>query len=351
MSQYWTDLVNRLTPYVPGEQRSGTDIIKLNTNENPYPPSGRVLQAIADIDGDALRRYPDPESMKLRQTLADYHHVSAEQVFVGNGSDEILALAFMAFFKGKAPLQFPQISYSFYPVYCDLLNITAQVLPLDDDFSLSLENFGGNCGGIIFPNPNAPTAMAVGQADIKKLLTDNPDVVVLVDEAYADFGADSVIGLIDQYPNLVVSRTFSKGRSLAGLRLGAAFANADLIDGLRRVKDSFNSYPVDAVAQAAGIASIGDESYYRSTIEKVIATRERSVKVLKSLGYRVQPSAANFIFVSPPGRNAGRVFAELNKRNILVRYWDKDKLNQWLRITVGTDGEMDQLIEALQRLA
>lgn len=350
MSLYWTDLVNRLTPYVPGEQRNGADVIKLNTNENPYPPSGQVISAIAHVEPDALRRYPDPQSLELRQALADYHEVSADQVFVGNGSDEILALAFMAFFTDKAPIQFPQISYSFYPVYCDLLNITPQMMPLDSNFTLPLDDFGGDCGGIVFPNPNAPTAMAVSHADIEELLKKNPDVVVLVDEAYADFGADSVIGLIDRYPNLVVSRTFSKGRSLAGLRLGAAFANARLIEGLRRVKDSFNSYPVDAVAQAAGIASLNDENHYRETINNIIATRERTIRQLTTLSYRVLPSAANFILASPPDKNAARVFTELSNRNILVRYWDNEQLSEWLRITIGTDNDMDQLIDVLQEL-
>lgn len=350
MSLFWTDLVNRLTPYVPGKQRTGTDVIKLNTNENPYPPSGHVQAAITNVDSDALRRYPDPHSLKLRQALASYHKTEADQVFVGNGSDEILALAFMAFFTGKAPLQFPQISYSFYPVYCDLLNITSDVIPLKSNFSLSLDDFGGDCGGILFPNPNAPTSLAVSQTNIKKLLKNNPDVVVLVDEAYADFGADSVIGLIDEYPNLVVTRTFSKGRSLAGLRLGAAFANAELIEGLRRVKDSFNSYPVDALAQAAGIASLNDEKYYRDTINNIIATRERTIDRLKAIGYQVLPSTANFIFASPPHQNAGQAFAALDRKNILVRYWNNEQLHQWLRITIGTDDEMDQLIEVLQQL-
>ncbi len=350
MTQYWTDLVNRLTPYTPGEQRSGSDVVKLNTNENPYPPSELVLQAIADVSPDSLRRYPDPQSSELRKTLAGYHNVTADQVFVGNGSDEILALAFMAFFKGKAPLQFPEISYSFYPVYCDLLNITPHMIPLNSDFTLPLTQLGGKCGGIVFPNPNAPTAIAVNKSDIEKLLQNNTSTVVLIDEAYADFGAESVIDLIDRYPNLVVSRTYSKGRSMAGLRLGAAFASAELIEGLRRVKDSFNSYPVDAVAQAAGIASMGDETYYRETIKKIIATREHTTELLKAQGYRVLPSAANFIFVSPPDRDAARLFAELNKEDILVRYWNNDQLKHWLRITIGTDSEMKQLMAVLNKL-
>jgi len=350
MSRYWTDLVKRLTPYVPGEQRSGDDVIKLNTNENPYPPSEKVMQSIASVQPDALRRYPDPQSTELRKTLADYHNLTTEQVFVGNGSDEILALSFMAFFQGKPPLQFPEISYSFYPVYCDLLDITPDKIPLNTDFTLALDQFGGKCGGIIFPNPNAPTGVAVRCSQIEHLLQSNPDVVVVIDEAYADFGAESAIGLIDNYPNLVVSRTYSKGRSLAGLRLGAAFANSDLIDGLVRAKDSFNSYPVDAIAQAAGIASIKDEPYYRQTTDKICATRARTVSTLNELGYRVLPSDANFIFASPGNDNqsAAEIFESLNKNNILTRYWDKPVLCDWLRITIGTDEQMDRFFKALQ---
>jgi len=352
MSQYWTDLVRRLSPYVPGEQRHGDDVIKLNTNENPYPPSDKVMQSIANVSSDALRLYPDPQSDKLRTTLANYHKVSADQVFVGNGSDEILALAFMAFFQGKPPLHFPEISYSFYPVYCDLLNITPHKIPLNADYTLALNKFGvDECGGIVFPNPNAPTGVAITSAQIEELLQHNTDTVVLIDEAYADFGAESAIGLIERYPNLVVSRTYSKGRSLAGLRLGAAFASPELINALVRVKDSFNSYPVDAIAQAAGVASINDEQYYRQTIAKICATRERTVARLVELGFRVLPSQANFIFASPTNESsklsAAEIFASLNNKNILVRYWDKPGLQDWLRISIGTDQQMDRFFEAL----
>lgn len=350
MSQYWTDLVRRLTPYVPGAQRSGTDVVKLNTNENPYPPSAEVMKAIANVQADSLRRYPDPESRQLRESLATYHQVELDEVFVGNGSDEILALAFMAFFQGKAPLQFPEISYSFYPVYCDLLNITPNKIALNADYTIALDHFGGaDCGGIIFPNPNAPTGLAVTLEQLKHLLDENPNTVVLIDEAYADLGAESAIGLIHDYPNLVITRTFSKGRSLAGLRLGAAFASKPLIDGLVRTKDSFNSYPVDAVAQAAGIASINDEPYYRQTTNKIQKTREDTVGKLTDLGYRVLPSQANFIFASPGTNNgsAAEIFKSLDDQNILIRYWDTPKLCDWLRISIGTDEEMKRFFKAL----
>jgi histidinol-phosphate aminotransferase len=349
MTRYWTELARRLTPYVPGEQRSGANIVKLNTNENPYPPSPDVLTAISQVSGDELRRYPDPDATALREALARYHNVEPGQVFVGNGSDEILAMAFMAFFTGSRPLQFPDISYSFYPVYCDLLNITASTVALDDRFQLDLNSFSSDGGGIIFPNPNAPTAIDVDTASIEKLLGRTTDQVVLIDEAYADFGAASAVELIDKYPNLLVSRTFSKGRSLAGLRLGVAIGDENLITALRCVKDSFNSYPVDAIAQAAGIASLNDEPYYRKTTEQIIQTRTHTIKQLESRSWQVLPAAANFVFASPQMENAADVFKYLSDEGILVRYWNKARLDQWVRISIGTDSEMAQLFAALDR--
>ena len=349
MTRYWTELARRLTPYVPGEQRSGANIVKLNTNENPYPPSPDVLTAISQVSGDELRRYPDPDATALREALARYHNVEPGQVFVGNGSDEILAMAFMAFFTGSRPLQFPDISYSFYPVYCDLLNITASTVALDDRFQLDLNSFSSDGGGIIFPNPNAPTAIDVDTASIEKLLGRTTDQVVLIDEAYADFGAASAVEFIDKYPNLLVSRTFSKGRSLAGLRLGVAIGDENLITALRCVKDSFNSYPVDAIAQAAGIASLNDEPYYRKTTEQIIQTRTHTIKQLESRSWQVLPAAANFVFASPQKENAADVFKYLSDEGILVRYWNKARLDQWVRISIGTDSEMAQLFAALDR--
>lgn len=261
MTIFWTETVNRLTPYVPGEQRSGAGIVKLNTNENPYPPSPRVLETIRSVSGDQLRRYPDPESVALRSAIADYHELDVNQVFVGNGSDEILALAFLAYFTNHRVLQFPDISYSFYPVYCDLYGIETRRVPLDEDYQLRMEQFEANAGGIVFPNPNAPTARAIEKTAIEALLERHTEQVLLVDEAYADFGTTSVISLVKRFPNLLVSQTFSKGRSLAGMRLGVALAHPALIEGLQRVKNSFNSYPVDALAQAAGVASIADDDY------------------------------------------------------------------------------------------
>jgi len=304
--KFWSELVTHLSPYVPGEQRTGADVVKLNTNENPYPPSDKVMAAIATTSANAIRRYPNP--------------------------------------------QYPDISYSFYPVYCDLLGISPHTIPLKNDFTIPIEQFGGrDCGGIIFPNPNAPTAIALELKSIEGLLKNNPDTVILVDEAYADFGAQSAIDLIKHYPNIVVSQTFSKARSMAGLRLGAAFADPGLISALRRVKDSFNSYPVDAIAEAAGIASLEDETYYRTTIDKIINTRTKTIDELKKRGFSTAPSSANFIFTSHANRSAKEIFSKLNDQNILIRYWDKPRLENWLRITIGTDSEMQKFFLALDQ--
>lgn len=351
MSSLWTDTITRLTPYIPGEQRDGVDIVKLNTNENPYPPSPCVMQAVANVSGHQLRRYPDPESVELRQVLAEYHGLNLNEVFVGNGSDEILALAFLAYFTNGRALQYPDISYSFYPVYCDLYGIRAETIELEPDYSINLERFKPNAGGIVFPNPNAPTAMDVSYDSIGQLLTKHTDQVLLVDEAYADFGAQSVVPLIKQHPNLLVSHTFSKGRSLAGMRLGVAFGHKDLIEGLQRVKNSFNSYPVDALAQVAGIASIRDDSYYQSTLRSIIRTRHSTVVALQSRGFYVLPSCANFLFVRPPANPANDsarvIFEKLGDAGVLVRYWPKPRLDQWLRISIGTDEEMQKLMNSL----
>jgi len=350
MNSYWTETIDRLTPYVPGEQRDGPDIVKLNTNENPYPPSPKVLEAIRQVNGDQLRRYPDPESVALRQSLADYHGVSIEQVFVGNGSDEILALAFLAFFTNNKELQFPDISYSFYPVYCDLYGIKARTVPLQEDYTIDLEQFEANAGGIVFPNPNAPTALDVSSNAIESLLKRHTDQVLLVDEAYADLGAQSVVGLTNKYPNLLVSHTFSKGRSLAGMRLGVAYGAPELIDGLQRVKNSFNSYPVDALAQAAGIASINDETYYRSTLANIVETRLWTVNQLQERGFEVLPPSANFVFAKVPARLEGgaeTLFKKLSDAGVLVRYWSKPRHEQWLRISIGTPEDMQKLMSAI----
>jgi len=350
MSRFWTDTVRRLTPYVPGEQRQGDGIVKLNTNENPYPPSPKVHQAIADVSGDELRRYPDPESVELCQTLAKYHGLSPDEVFVGNGSDEILALSFLGFFTGGQALQFPAISYSFYPVYCDLYDIEQRPVPLTEDFQIQLDDYAANEGCIIFPNPNAPTGRTVSRKSLVSLLQRHTEFLVLIDEAYIDFGEESAISLIKDFPNLMVSQTFSKGRSLAGMRIGAAYAQASVIEGLKRVKNSFNSYPVDVLAERAAIASIQDDDYFQKSVSAVIDTREECIKKLQDRDFEVLPSAANFVFARPTKQRAEEVYKALNENNILVRYWAKEPISQWLRISIGTPNDMTKLFAALDGL-
>lgn len=352
MTSLQSPLVNRLHPYVPGEQRHGANVTKLNTNENPYPPSSAVMQAIAGVSGDDLRRYPDPEARRLCEALALYEGVSAESVYVANGSDETLGLAFMAFFTGKNALQFPRISYSFYPVYCDLFAIESKPVKLQDDFSLDLNSFTTDAGGICFPNPNAPTGIALSLDAIESLLERYTTGVVLIDEAYADFGAESAIRLIDRYPNLLVTRTFSKGRSLAGMRVGAAFASPELIRAIAAVKNSFNSYPVDAVAQAAACASIEDDKYHKNCVSKIVHTRARLVAELNDRGFTVLPSAANFVFASPTNANrtAKQLFDHLNQHDVLVRHWMDVDIQNWLRISIGTDTETDHMLNILDQV-
>ena len=350
MSRFWSPVLKSLSPYVPGEQRNGAGVVKLNTNENPYPPGESVMQAIASVDGSHLRRYPHPQSAALVDELASYHQLTSNQVFVGNGSDEVLAHAFMAFFTGTDPLVFPAISYSFYPVYCRLYNISFAEIPMAEDFCIDWQAMPQKVGGIVFPNPNAPTGIACSLASIEKLLTDNPAKVVLVDEAYIDFGAQSAIPLIKRYPNLLVTQTFSKGRSLAGMRIGAAFGSAELIDGLQRVKDSFNSYPLDVVAQVAALASLKDEDYHRLHVDKIIASRDWLTAELHNRGFSVLPSAANFVFASPSQVEAKQLHEHLSNNDILVRYWDKPTLSDWLRISIGTQQELQKLINAIDEV-
>lgn len=349
MSQYWSDVVRRLEPYVPGEQPQVAGLIKLNTNESPYPPSPRVTEVLADADAVArLRLYPDPNSQALKQAVADYYQVERGQVFVGNGSDELLAFAFMAFFQQDKPLLYPDITYSFYPVYCQLFGIQAETVPLRDDFTLRVADYARPNGGIIFPNPNAPTGMGLPLADIEALLQQNTESVVIIDEAYVDFGGTSAIALVDRYPNLLVTQTLSKSRALAGLRVGFAVGHPDLIAGLDRVKNSFNSYPVDRMAEAAAVVAMADEPYFEDCRQRIMATRARTADRLTELGYTVLPSQANFVFVRPPeGQVAAEIAATLRANKIIVRHFNKPRISDYLRITIGTDAEMDALLAAL----
>jgi len=350
MSRYWSDVVAKLTPYVPGEQPQHDRLVKLNTNESPYEPSPQVLRAIAATPADSLRLYPDPESVALKQAFASRNSLRSEQVFVGNGSDEVLAHVFQALLCHDLPLCFPDVSYSFYPVWCDLYGIEYCQVPLSQDFSIDPGAFPTANGGIVIPNPNAPTGMLMPLERIAALLQANSDSVVVIDEAYIDFGGESAVGLIADYDNLLVVQTLSKSRALAGLRVGVAMGDAQLIEGLERVKNSFNSYPLDVLAQRAALAALQDEDYFAASCARVIASRERLVGELFGLGFEVLPSAANFVFARHPEHAAVALFAALRERGIIVRYFDKPRIDEYLRISIGTDAQCDALVRALEEL-
>ena len=350
MSRFWSPAVNQLSPYVPGEQPKLDDLVKLNTNENPYGPSPKVTEAIQAELGDDLRLYPDPTASRLRQTVADYYGLQPDQVFIGNGSDEVLAHAFFALFQQPEPLLFPDITYSFYPVYCGLYGIEYRTIPLAEDFTLWIDDYDRPNGGIIFPNPNAPTGKLLSLELIETLLKRNRNSVVAVDEAYIDFGGQSAASLVPRYDNLLVIQTLSKSRSLAGMRLGLALGDAALLEGLIRVKDSFNSYPIDRLALAAGIAAFEDEDYFRQTCRQVMQEREALSAELQGMGFEVVPSAANFIFARHPQHEAAELAAGLRELNVIVRYFNKPRIDQHLRITVGTPEQNRRLTEALRQL-
>ncbi|HJU50231.1 MAG TPA: histidinol-phosphate transaminase [Pseudogulbenkiania sp.] len=348
MSQYWSATVSRLTPYTPGEQPQHERLIKLNTNENPYPPSPRAIEAMGRELGASLRLYPNPDATPLKAAIARRHGLTPAHVFVGNGSDEVLAHAFCALLKHELPILFPDISYSFYPTYCKLYDVEYRTVPLKDDFSLDIDDYRGPCGGIIFPNPNAPTGRLVALAAIEQLLAAQPQRVVVVDEAYIDFGGDSAIALVERYPNLLVVQTLSKSRSLAGLRVGFAVGHPALIDALERVKNSFNSYPLDRMAIVGATAAIEDEEHFDSTRRAVMASRDTLTAGLTALGFEVLPSAANFVFARHPGQDAATLAAALRREGIIVRHFNAPRIAQFLRITVGTDAECQALLESLR---
>lgn len=351
MSRYWSAVVHGLTPYVPGEQPKLARLIKLNTNENPYGPSPKVIEAVRAEAADTLRLYPDPNSDRLRAGIAAYHGVTPAQVFVGNGSDEVLAHAFMALLKHEHPILFPDISYSFYPVYCGLYEIAHRTIPLTASFEIRVNDYRVPNGGIIFPNPNAPTGRLLALADIERLLAGNPDSVVVVDEAYIDFGGESAVPLVARHPQLLVIRTLSKSHALAGLRVGYAIGQPHLVEALNRVKDSFNSYPLDRFAQAGALASIEDHAYFESICAKVVATRARLVAAMQALDFDVLPSAANFIFARHAAHDGAALAAALRERSIIVRHFrNPERIAPFLRITVGTDAQCDALVGALQAL-
>ena len=350
MSRFWSRLTHDLQPYVPGEQPRMADLVKLNTNESPFGPSPRALQAIRDEATDTLRLYPDPQAIALRTALADYHKVRPEQVFVGNGSDEVLAHAFVALLKHDAPLLFPDITYSFYPVYCRLFGIDYKTVPLDQAMRIRLADYRRPAGAVIIPNPNAPTAIALSRAEIAELLEQHADIPVVIDEAYVDFGGETAIPLVASHPNLLVVQTMSKSRALAGLRIGYAIGDADLIEALTRVKDSFNSYPLGRPAQAGAIASLQDEAWFQQSRLRVIEGRERLRRGLVRLGFDVLPSSANFVFARHPAHQGARLAAALRQRAVIVRHFSAARIADHLRITVGTDEQIDRLLSALSEI-
>ena len=349
MSRFWSDTARRLTPYVPGEQPKLDKLVKLNTNESPYGPSPRAVEAIQRAASEDLRRYPDPNSDALKAALARYHSLSPAQVFVGNGSDEVLAHAFIALLKHAAPLRFPDITYSFYPVYCGLFDIAHTPIALTESLEIDPSDYPTG-GPIIFPNPNAPTGRLLPIVAVEQILAANPEVPVVVDEAYIDYGGESAIPLVDRHPNLLVTRTFSKSRALAGLRVGYAVGSAELVEGLERVKNSFNSYPLGRPAQAGAIASVEDEPHFRDSCARVIATREWLDRALTELGFEVLPSAANFVFARHPKHAGATLAAGLREQAIIVRHFKLPRIDDYLRITIGTDEECAALVDALKAL-
>ena len=350
MSRYWSAVVSKLTPYVPGEQPKLPNLVKLNTNENPYGPSPRVQEVLLAESGDSLRLYPDPNADRLKEAIATYYGVTPGQVFVGNGSDEVLAHVFLGLLKHEKPVLFPDITYSFYPVYCGLYDVAYETVPLTEAFEIRSGDYARPNGGIIFPNPNAPTGRALSLAGIEQMLAANPDSVVVVDEAYVDFGGETAIPLVAKYPNLLVVQTLSKSRSLAGLRVGFAVGHPDLIEALERVKNSFNSYPLDRLAIAGAVAAMEDKAHFEQTRQAVMKSREALVRDLAALGFEVLPSAANFIFARHPRRDAGELAAALRSRSIIVRHFRLPRIEQFLRITVGTDAQCRALTDALREI-
>lgn len=350
MSRFWSDFVHSLEPYVPGEQPRGQNLVKLNTNENPFGPSPKVLEAIRMATTDRLRLYPVPDGGPLKQAIADYHNVPAECFFVGNGSDEVLAHAFNAFFKHDKPVLFPDITYSFYPVYCQLYGIEFSTVALNHAFQIDITDYKRDNGGIILPNPNAPTGCLLSLDDIRRLVEMNRDSVVVIDEAYIDFGGETAIPLTQRFPNLLVTQTLSKSRSLAGMRIGFAVGHADLIEALVRVKDSFNSYPLDSLAIAAGVAAYQDETYFTQCQQQVIKERGWLTQSLQELGFEVLPSAANFVFVRHPQQDAACLASALREKGVIVRHFNKPRIDQYLRISIGNHTENQLLMSQLDLL-
>ena len=352
MKYKWEDNVRRVTPYTPGEQPKISDVIKLNTNENPYPPAPGVRMILEQMDPAALRKYPDPTASLLVDALSEAYHLPSEQIFVGVGSDDVLAMSFLTFFYSGRPVLFPDITYSFYDVWADVFRIPFRTIPLDEKFRIRTEDYlesAAGCGGIVIANPNAPTGEQMELADLEKIIAAHPDVVVIVDEAYVDFGAESALPLLEKYDNLLVVQTFSKSRSMAGMRIGCAFGSAALIRYLNDVKYSFNSYTMNLPSILAGKAALADDAYFRETCRKIVTTRERVKEQLRELGFVCGDSKANFLFVSHETVPAAELFEALKAEKIYVRYFKKPRIDNYLRITIGTDEEMDCLLSFLRK--
>lgn len=346
----WQNKLRKVEPYQAGEQPQIKNLIKLNTNENPYSPGIKVKEAILNFDSSQLLLYPNPDADHLKHSIARYHGLKDEQVFLGNGSDEVLALTFLTCFNGTEPLLFPDITYSFYPVYCDLYGIDFQMIPLNNQFEIVKEDYYQKNSGIIFPNPNAPTGVLVSLEFIEDILQHNQESVVVIDEAYIDFGGQSAVPLLEKYDNLLIIQTFSKFRSLAGIRLGVALGNQEIISKLYDVKNSFNSYPIDSLAQVIGQASMEDSEYVHQNAQKIIKTREWTKVELKRLGFIMPDSYANFVFASHPYHKAEDLFMKLREKGILVRYFNKPRIDQYLRITIGTQSQMEKLIREMENI-
>jgi histidinol-phosphate aminotransferase len=348
MNPFWSQTARELSPYVPGEQPRIANLVKLNTNESPFGPSPRAIEAMHAAVVDSLRLYPDPKATELCEALAAHHGLSPEQVFVGNGSDEVLALAFVALLRQPKPLLFPDVTYSFYPVWAQLFGVSYETVPLDGNMCIRVGDYRREAGAIIIANPNAPTGIALPRMEIARLVEDHRDIPVLIDEAYVDFGGESAVPLIADHPNLLVVQTMSKSRALAGLRVGYALGDVGLIEGLRRVKDSFNSYPLDRVAQVGATASVREEAYFRETCRMVVAAREAMTRELVRLGFVVLPSNANFVFARHPAREGAELAAALRERAVLVRHFNGPRTAPYLRITVGSDDDIRRLIAAAE---
>lgn len=350
MNNNWESYVRKVVPYTPGEQPQVTDVVKLNTNENPYPPSHSVRAILEDFEYGRMRLYPDPDSSVLVDAIAKRYNVKSSQVFAGVGSDDVLAIAFMTFFGSEKPVIFPNITYSFYDVWADVYRIPYKQIPLNSDFTINREDYLTENGGIVIANPNAPTGVMETIENIEYIVKNNPDSVVIIDEAYVDFGGESCLPLVEKYENLLVVQTYSKSRSMAGMRIGFAIGSEKLIKYMNDVKFSINSYTMNPITQLCGAASMADEEYFRETVDKIIATRERSKSRLTELGFVFPDSKTNFIFASPKKKSAQYIFEELKKRNIFVRYWNKPVICDYLRISIGTDEEMDRLFNALEEI-